>query len=271
MRARSLLAWVAAVLLLSLGTEDPLYRIMVLGAVTAVYLARRRSGAHRRRPYWILVAGGSAILLNFVLSHTGATVLISLPPLLPAVGGPMTLEGLVYGADIAVGLMAALLAAAVLSQGLEGQELLESLPPQLRRTSAALSASVTLLPRLSDAFAQVREAQAMRGWRPRGPRSWRAVAVPALLTAIEGSVLLAEAMEARGLGSGPRTRMAPPATSIGDRVTLSAAATSIVLAAISLVTGALGVWQPYPTLQLPAIDLLPSLAAAALLVPAAFR
>jgi hypothetical protein len=65
--------------------------------------------------------------------------------------------------------------------------------------------------------------------------------------------------------------MAPPATSIGDRVTLSAAATSIVLAAISLVTGALGVWQPYPTLQLPAIDLLPSLAAAALLVPAAFR
>lgn len=271
MRARSLLAWVAAVLLLSLGTEDPLYRIMVLGAVTAVYLARRRSGARWRRLYWVLGAGGSAVLLNFLLSHTGATVLVSLPPLLPAVGGPLTLEGLVYGADIAAGLMAALLAAAVLGQGLEAQELLDSLPSQLRRTSAALSASVTLLPRLSSAFAQVREGQAMRGWRPRGPRSWRAVAVPALLTAMEGSVLLAEAMEARGLGSGPRTRMAPMAASAGDWATLSAAAVSIALALISLLTGTLGGWQPYPTLQLPAVNLLPSLAAATLLVPAAFR
>lgn len=272
MHARALLAWVAAALLLSLGTEDPVYRLMVLGAVGVVYLRRRRSAARPRRLlYWLGTAGAFAVLLNFLLSHTGETVLLTLPPGIPAVGGQLTLEGLAYGADIAVGLVAALLAAAVLSHGLQVQELLDSLPSALQRTTAALGSALTLVPRLSSAFGQVREAQAMRGWRPRGPRSWRAVAVPALLTAMEGSVLLAEAMEARGLGAGRRTPISKARATLADWVTLGAAVASIGLALAALLTGGLGGWQPYPVLEAPAVGWLPTLAAAALLGAAVCR
>ncbi len=272
MRARSLLAWAAAALVLSLGTEDPVYRLLVLGAAILVFLARRRKDASVGRVVvWVAGAAALAVAFNFALSHTGQTVLLSLPAGIPAVGGPLTLEGLVFGADIAVGLAAALMAAAVLGQGLETQELLEALPAWLHRTAAALGAALTLLPRLGSAFLTVREAQAMRGWRSRGPRSWRAVAVPALLTAMEGSVQLAEAMEARGFGGGRRTKVWTPAASVADWATLLASALAVGIAVAALALGGQGGWQPYPALQLPGVSWPPVLAATLLLVPALWR
>ena len=51
----------------------------------------------------------------------------------------------------------------------------------------------------------------MRGWRPTGVRAWSDVLMPVALTSIEGSMDLAEAMEARAFGSGPRTGTRRPA------------------------------------------------------------
>lgn len=269
MRARSLLAWVAAVLFLSLGTADPLYRLLVLGATLAVFLARRRPGPGLGAvTIWVGATTLLAVGLNFLLSHTGQTVLVQLPGGIPALGGPLTLEGLAYGGDIAVGLAAALLAAATLGQALDSQELLEALPGWLHRSGAALGGALTLIPRLGAAFRGVREAQTMRGWRPRGPRSWRAVAVPALLTAMEGSVQLAEAMEARAFGSGSRTRMVAAATTAADLACIGASAASLGVAGLGLALGQLGGWQPFPAFELPGLSWAPTVAAALLLVPA---
>src|SRR5439155_83909 len=74
--------------------------------------------------------------------------------------------------------------------------------------AAALAASFNLVPAVARSFTAVREAQLMRGWRPRGPGSWGELVVPVVLTTIEDSIQLAESMEARAFGSGRRTHYA---------------------------------------------------------------
>jgi energy-coupling factor transport system permease protein len=150
----------------------------------------------------------------------------------------------------------------------EPQQLVDALHQSLDLTGAALAATSSLLPRLHSSFTAVREAQTMRGWRPRGLRSWRAVAVPSVLTAIEGSVLLAEAMESRGFGLGPRTVAFPTPWNRGSVMVAVGAAASIILFAIALIGGSVNGWQPYPTLMVPGVSWMPALACALLATPA---
>jgi hypothetical protein len=89
-----------------------------------------------------------------------------------------------------------------------------------------------------------------------------------VLTAIEGSVLMAEAMEARGFGSGARTKVWTPAWTGRDVTVAASAGLAIALFAAALVLGRVGGWQPYPSLELPAVDWLPLLACILLFLPA---
>jgi energy-coupling factor transport system permease protein len=150
----------------------------------------------------------------------------------------------------------------------EPYQLVDSLPGPLSRTAAALGASLTLVPRLGSSFLAVREAQQMRGWRARGIRSWNAVVVPSVLTAIEGSVLLAEAMEARAFGSGRRSSLVTARWGPADLVTVCA---SVLAAAGFMSACALGqvpAWQAYPNLTLPALSWLPLACCLLLFAPA---
>ncbi len=265
---RALLLWAGAVLLLSLGTEDPVYRaIALLAALTMVLMRRRPAVRVSRLLAWVGLACLGGVGLNFLLSHTGQDVVWALPGWLPAIGGTLTVEAAAFGFDVALGLGACLLAGSALALVVDSQQLVEALPRHLHRTGAALGSAITLVPRLGQSFSTVREAQAMRGWRPRGPRSWRAVAVPAVLTAIEGSVLLAEAMDARGFASGGRTKVWTPAWSGRDLVDAISAALAIAVFITALLLGRAGGWQPYPSLELPAVDWLPLLASLLLLLP----
>ncbi len=272
MNARALLLWVGAVLLLSLGSEDPVYRVLTLAAAVVV-VARHHRPERSLRPVarWVGLVCVLAVGVNQLLSHTGQDVLLTLPQWLPAIGGQLTLEGAAYGADIALGLGACLLGAAALGLVVEPQQLIDALPRSLHRTGAAMAATTSLLPRLHSSFVAVREAQSMRGWRPRGLRSWRAVAVPSVLTAIEGSVLLAEAMESRGFGAGPRTVPFPTPWTRASLWVAMVAAASISLFAIALIGGSVNGWQPYPTLMVPGVSWMPTVACLLLAGPALIR
>ena len=267
MNGRAVAAWSAACLLAVLLTTNPAYRLLGLAAGALALLA---AGAGRRlRGLAVGVAAVTLFMaaLNVAASHLGADSLFVLPAAWPVIGGPWTLEALAYGALTGLTLGGAVLAVAPLSAVLEPHELIDALPRHFARTGAALSASLNLVPAFARSFGAVAEAQRLRGWRPRGPRSWAEVAVPVVLTAIEDSVQLAEAMEARGYGSGPRTAWSAARWTAADVVTVAAAAASAAVLVTARLAGQAADWYPYPSLVLPVLSPLALAGCLLLLLP----
>ena len=145
------------------------------------------------------------------------------------------------------------------------------MPGPLERTGIAVATSLNLVSGLGRTFGAVRDAQRMRGWRPRGLRSWNEVLVPVVLTAIEDSVLLAEAMEARGFGAGRRTSYADAGSSRRD-VAVAAASCGAAVIFIGLRFAGVPIdWYPYPTIYLPSINPALLIGCLMLAVPAVVR
>ncbi len=265
MHARAVAAWALACLVLALATTNPIYRALV-AAVSLSVLIRLAGGRRLRR---VLIGASllaaSTALLNVAVSHVGDTVLWALPAWLPALGGPWTLEALAYGLSSGVGLMACLFGAASLTLLLEPDELIDALPGWLDRTGGTLAMTLGLVAALGSTVGQVMEGQRLRGWRLRGPRSWAEIAVPVVLTAVEGSIQLAEAMEARGYGAGPRSSWLRPALRRRDRLVVMGSAAAVALFFAARLSGQAADWYPYPSLNLPALEPLPL--AAYLLLP----
>ena len=267
MDGRSVAAWAAACLFIVLSTTNPAYKVLVLAVTLTVLVACAGVSRMRRLLVGVGALSAFATVLNFVSAHLGTTVLFTLPEGLPALGGPYTLEALVFGASGGATLAAAIFAAAPFSLILAPHEVVAALPRVLSRTGTAVAASMNLVPAISQSFVQVSEAQRFRGWRPRGPRSWAEVVVPVVLTSVESSLQLAESMEARGYASGPRTAVEPARLVGADRAVVASAAVAAVSFAAAHALGWAADWQPYPTLSFPAVDAAPVLACLLLLVP----
>ena len=247
--------WSLAAVTVALSTDNPVYRGLVALAALDVLLTWLPPG-RRIRPlaFALLIAAGIAALIDVLAAHTGADVLVRLPADWPLVGGALTLESLAFGGAIGLGLVAALLAVAPLSLVLEPHDVVDAMPGPLERTGIAVATSLNLVSGFGRTFTAVCDAQRMRGWRPRGLRSWNEVLVPVVLTAIEDSVLLAEAMEARGFGAGRRTSYSRGTWSRVDVVVVAAALGSAALFVGLRLAGVAIDWYPYPTMYLPPIN-----------------
>lgn len=265
-------AWSAACLTAALASTSPVYRGLVVVAAAVMLGGPRRPGTSTRPLLWLVVAAGTgAVALNFLLSHTGATAAVTLPDRLPLLGGPLTLESAAFGGATALGLAAGLLAVAPFGLVLEPDELLDALPRHLERVGAALAMTLAMGPGLVRSQRAIREAQLMRGWRPAGPRSWAEVLVPVALTAMDDSIQVAEAMEARAFGAGPRTRWRPLPWAWPDAVAVAVAAAVIGAFAAARAAGQPLDWLTYPTLAPPPAAAPLLVAAALLVVPGLLR
>jgi energy-coupling factor transport system permease protein len=261
--ARAVAAWSAACLFIVLFTTNPAYKVLVLAAAIASLSAG--AGLHRMRGLLtaVILIAVFATALNFASAHLGSTVLFSLPSAIPGLGGPYTLEALAAGVSGGITVGAAIVAAAPFSLILASHDVMDALPAALSRTGAAIAASLNLVPSVAASFVQVSEAQRLRGWRPRGPRSWAEVVVPVVLTSVEGSIQLAESMEARGFGSGPRTSLHRSALKTRDWILVGASAAAVLLFVAAQASG----WYPYPTLTWPVVGLAPLAACLLLFAP----
>jgi energy-coupling factor transport system permease protein len=117
-------------------------------------------------------------------------------------------------------------------------------PRRFHEPALAAALALSLAPRTVEAAGRVREAQELRGIRVARWRSLAALAVPVLETGMEEAVTLAESMDARGHGRGPRTRYRPQPWSLAAVATIVAAAS----AAAAFVTASfLGLGGLHPT------------------------
>ena len=252
---RAWLVWSLAAVTVALSTDNPVYRGLVALAALNVLLTWLPPG-RRIRPLALVLlsAAGIAALINVLAGHTGENVIARLPGDWPLVGGALTVESLAFGGVLGLGLAAALLAVAPLSLVLEPHDVVDAMPGPLERTGIAVATSLNLVSGFGRTFTEVGDAQRMRGWKPRGLRSWNEVLVPVVLTAIEDSVMLAEAMEARGFGAGRRTGYAGAMWSRRDVVIAASAAGAAALFVGFRLAGVAVDWYPYPTLYLPPIN-----------------
>ncbi|HIQ01339.1 MAG TPA: ATP-binding cassette domain-containing protein, partial [Anaerolineales bacterium] len=196
------LVWGAAGLTVALLTRNPLYLLLVLLAARltglAAVLPRDTPGLLRL----ILPILGLTTFWNLATVHMGETVLIVLPRRLPLVGGPLTLEAALWGLTNGLALAALLTLFLTLNSAVSSHELARLAPPFLHEAGLVASIALTFVPQTLRALREIRDAQAVRGHRVRGPRDSLPLLLPLLITGLEKAVQLAEAMEARGYGAG---------------------------------------------------------------------
>lgn len=202
-------------------TTNPLLLALLIGTAGYVVAARRTS-APWSRSYGAFVRLGAAVLairLAFAVllgsPVPGSHVLVHLPEVpLPhwaqgiRVGGPVTAEGLVFALYDGLKLATLLICVGAANALANPARLLKSLPGALYEAGVAVVVALTFAPHLIADAQRLRAARRLRGRPDRGLRGLLQVALPVLEGALERSVALAAAMDARGYG---RTAAVTPA------------------------------------------------------------
>jgi len=198
------IAWLLASLVALSATRNPLYLLLALLGIGGVGVTLRPRSKAPPLPVSPLRLGLLMVVLsalfNALTSHFGETVLFRLPAGWPLIGGPITLEALVFGALNGLVLAGFLAAFAVLNMALPTHALVRLLPAAFYPAAVVITIAVAFVPTTLQQFHQVREAQLVRGHRVRGLRDWLPLFMPLFVGGLERAFQLAEAMTARGFG-----------------------------------------------------------------------
>jgi energy-coupling factor transport system permease protein len=204
--AAAWVAWTTAVLTILSSTRNPWYVGLVLGAITLVRLALRRTVTSTPPiPISILRFGLFVVtfsaIFNAVSVHFGQTVLFVIPPIIPFFGGDVTLEAVVYGLANGLVLTGMFAAFTVFNQAVSVRQMIRLVPQAFFPVAVVVSIAITFVPITLGHARDIREAQAVRGHRLRGLRDWLPLVMPLLVGGLERALQLAEAMTARGFAS----------------------------------------------------------------------
>jgi energy-coupling factor transport system permease protein len=196
------LAW-----LIGLATTTSIAPPLVLAAVAAVAgltLGRMAAGGLLRGAAPLLLAALSVGFFNAVFAAANvdpaATELAKIGPL------RLTEQGLLGAAGLAARIVAIAVVGVVFAGTTDSTRLVDALVQQTRapeRFAYGALAAYQAVPRLGEDLATLRQARRIRGlrgsWHPR-------LLVGLLVLAVRHADRLALAMDARGFGSGPRSR-----------------------------------------------------------------
>jgi energy-coupling factor transport system permease protein len=207
------LVWLGAAFAATVLAPNPLYLCLIFLAAAQVFLAWR-GDAPLARSFGLFVRAGAYVCAGYVLFSVvtvggarGDTVLLELPSLrLPAwlggvvLGGPVTAEALAYGLTRGLQVWTLMVIFGAFNALVDHHRLLRLTPQSLFHAGLAVTIAVAFVPALLRSIAEIGDAQRARGHRFGGPRSWPPLVSPLLAGALERSVQLAEALDARGYG-----------------------------------------------------------------------
>ena len=198
-------------------TANPLVIGLIAAAMVAVVILRRPDAPWARslKVYLFLALFIVAMRMFFQITIGGTRageVLFTLPSIqLPdwaagiRLGGPVTVDGLMFALFDALRLATMLLCVGAANSLANPRTALKSVPAGLRDISTAVVIALALIPQLIGSLHRVRRGQRLRGGRRRGLSAVPATLIPVIEDSVESSLQLATSMEARGYG---RTRVA---------------------------------------------------------------
>ncbi|MFF9772124.1 CbiQ family ECF transporter T component [Streptomyces sp. NPDC013978] len=194
-------------------TTNPLLLALLI-AVAGYVVATHRTDAPWARSYTAFVKLGLVVLgvrLGFAVvlgsPIPGTHTLLTLPEVpLPAwaqgirLGGRVTAEGFLFALYDGLRLATLLICVGAANALANPARLLKSLPGALYEAGVAVVVAMTFAPHLVADVQRLRAARRLRGRPDRGVRGLLHVGLPVLEGALERSVALAAAMDARGYG-----------------------------------------------------------------------
>ncbi|WP_185013052.1 CbiQ family ECF transporter T component [Streptomyces sp. AK010] len=213
--------WALALGTAATRTTNPLVLALLI-TVSAYVVATRRPDTPWSRSYGAFVKLALAVILIRLLFAIvlgspvpGTHTLLTLPELpLPAwaqgirLGGEVTAEALTFALYDGLRLATLLICVGAANALVNPSRLLKSLPGALYEMGVAVVVALTFAPNLIADVQRLRAARRLRGRPDKGLRGLLHVGLPVLEGALERSVSLAAAMDARGYG---RTAQVPPA------------------------------------------------------------
>lgn len=251
------IVWAGAGVVAAGTTSNPAYLAVIAAAAWLVHAVHGRGRSFR----------------GFVLAAAGVLVIRTLLvfALLLAPGGSLGLGNVLSSALEGARLATILVVVGAFNSVADPFGVLRLAPGRLYEAALAAALALQIAPRTVAAAGRVREAQRMRGIQVRGARSLVALAVPVLATGLEEAVLLAESMDARGHGRGPRTRFRPNRWTAGSAL---ATVVSLVAAAVFVAASVAGLGELAPSMlppRVPEVAAPLALGAALLAAPALLR
>lgn len=204
--------WALGLATAATRTLNPLLLTALLAVLALVVAARRSDAPWAGSLRGVLVLGAGMVVLRVVFeawfgAPVPGPVLVTLPAVtLPEwmagvrLGGPVTVAALATAAFAGLQLAAILACVGAAASLAAPTRLLKSVPGALYEVGLALTLTLTLVPQTVVAVRQLRQARRLRGRDDRGPRAWLGTARPLLEGALERSLQLAAALDARGYG-----------------------------------------------------------------------
>ncbi|MBU7599307.1 energy-coupling factor transporter transmembrane protein EcfT [Streptomyces sp. P38-E01] len=198
-------------------TTNPLL-LALLVAVSGYVVAARRTDAPWARAYGTFVKLALlvlairlvfAVLLGSPIPGTHTLFVLPEVPLPDwaqgvRLGGQVTAEGLLFALQDGMRLATLLICVGAANALANPARLLKSLPGALYEVGVAVVVAMTFAPHLVADVQRLRAARRLRGRSDKGVRAILQVALPVLEGALERSVALAAAMDARGYGRSAR-------------------------------------------------------------------
>jgi len=200
--ARAWTVWVLTAAGLTMAARNPLYSLIILLAARLVTAEWGRATNRFPIPFWRLglIMLLFSLLFNGLFVPIGSTVLFRLPDW-PLIGGPVTLEAIVFGLSNGLLLWTLLAVFLALNAVVPVYQLVRLTPRAFHDLGVVVLIALTYLPETARHLRRIREAQAVRGLQLRGWRDWRPIFLPLLIGGLERAMQLAESMVARGYGA----------------------------------------------------------------------
>ncbi len=248
------LIYITVLLLTALVFDHPFY---LLGSLLATLLAIWAAGGlaawegYLKAALWLVLL---VMLINPLVNHNGSTVLWSGPEL-PLLGRlTVTMEAVAYGAAMGIRLLALVSVFCLFNLIIHPDRFFRMLAVLAKKSALVLSLTTRLLPVMALAMHRISEAQQLRGvdfnqgtLAQRLKKSTYRLNI-LLVTSLEDSLQMAEAMHARGFGSGPRTRYRQDLFRPRDGICLASCFFALVVSFYCLLSGA-GSYVYFPALS----------------------
>ncbi len=257
------LAWVGNIVAMSLLFDSPLYlAALFLVTLPMVAAARvwREWASYMKVGLFLSVL---VVVLNTLVNYHGSHVLLEAPFSIPALGTPrITLEAIISGIGNSLRLLSTISAFSILTLTIHPDDFMQAML-KLKlpyRSVLVTSLSTRFVPVLAADAERIAEVQRSRGLDSGKGGPWsrirgsQAVIIPLLSNSLDRCVQVAEAMEARGFGSGkPGSEFKPLRLQPVDVAALCLIAAALGLGIAMRVQGQ-GAFRYFPTAGGPALS-----------------